>query len=759
MDKTLPKHCHFIGIGGIGMSGLARLLLRKNIAVSGSDCSDNSVIQELKGSGAEITHSHSAGNVSKEATVVFSSSIKEDNVEFQQAKKLGCELLHRSELLERLMATRKSLAVAGTHGKTTTSALLSVVLKSGHLDPSFMVGGIVSDFGTNAQGGDGEYFVAEADESDGTFLKYAPHGAIITNLGLDHLDHYQSEKTLFESFHQFAKQVTSPEHLFWCGDDPNLRQLELPGFSYGFGECDLVLSNYSQDGWLSTCDIHFQGKHYANIQLALPGRHNALNAVAVFGLAIVLGIDEQAIRLGLKGFRGVHRRCEKKGEVSKILFLDDYAHHPTEIAATLSAIRQAIGYRRLMVVFQPHRPSRMQHCLGNFGDCFRDADDVFVTDIYRAGELEIPGVTQEAILSKLAGSRPFDEAKLKDELRPHDVVVTLGAGDITRLGNKLVADLPRRKLKVGLLRGGVSVEHDVALASAEYVEQSLSSEIYNVKVFEIGRDGKWSAPISELQSCDVLFPVFHGPYGEDGTIQGMFEMLQIPYVGCSFRAAAVAMDKALTKQLAVMNGVRTLPFIPVKRGQWNSEMKEHVCLEFTFPVFVKGAHLGSSFGVVKVESPEELDAAIEEVFQLDDSLIVEQGIVGREIEFAVLGDHVFPPGEILTNGEFYHFAIKYGPSSLKTTADPKLTQDQIEEGRELAKKAFQAIGGEGMARIDFFLDAAGKYWLNEINPIPGLTPTSLYPRICQKHGVSAEQLMDRLIILALHRHRQRMCCG
>jgi len=758
MEKTLPEKCHFIGIGGIGMSGLARLLLRQNIAVSGSDCSQNSVTQELTSRGAEITHSHSADNIHPAATVVFSSSIKEDNVEFQQAKKLGCELLHRSDLLQRLMATKKALAVAGTHGKTTTSALLSMVLKAGALDPSFMVGGIVSELGINAESGDGDYFVAEADESDGTFLKYAPYGAIITNLGLDHLDHYQSESVLFDSFLQFAHQVTSPKHLFWCGDDANLCQLQLPGPSYGFGECDLKLSNYSQDGWLSTFDIHFQGQHYPNIQLALPGRHNALNAAGVFGLAVLLGMSDEAIRQAFREFRGVHRRCEKKGEVSKILFLDDYAHHPTEIAATLSAIRQAISPRRLVAVYQPHRPSRMQHCLGQFGNCFQDADCIFVTDIYKAGESPISGVSQEALLDEISRSRAFDESTFKDELRPHDVVVTLGAGDITRFGEKMITTLPHRKLSVGLVRGGASAEHDISLVSASFVRESLSSDIYDVTIFDISREGEWSDKwLGKLQQCDVVFPVLHGPYGEDGTIQGLFEMLQLPYVGCSHRASAIAMDKALTKQLAVLNGVRTLPFISVKK--WSSDVKKQICQELSFPIFVKALHLGSSIGVIKVTHPEELDAAVEEVFQHDTGLIVEQGIEGREIEFAVLGDHVFPPGEILTHGKVYDYENKYGPDSLQTSLDPNLSEEQIERGRSLAEKAFQAIGGEGMARIDFFLDKTGRFWLNEINPIPGLTPISLYPGLCEKHGVPAHQLMDRLIVLALQRHRQRVCFG
>lgn len=758
MDKLLPKQCHFIGIGGIGMSGLARLLLYRNIPVSGSDPSENSVIRDLVSRGATVASSHSEDNVPAGATVVFSSSIREDNVELRQARKLGCELLHRSDLLQRLMATKKTLAIAGTHGKTTTTALLSMVLQVGQLDPSFMVGGIVSELGTNADAGDGDYFVAEADESDGTFLKYAPFGAIITNLGLDHLDHYGNENTLFESFRQFAGQVTSPKHLFWCGDDANLRSLDLPGFSYGFGECDLKLSHYSQEGWTSTFDLEFQGQLYEKIRLALPGRHNALNAAGVFGLAILLGISETAIRQAFQGFQGVYRRCEKKGETSGVLFLDDYAHHPTEIAATLASIREAIHPRRLIAVFQPHRPSRMQHCLGVLKHCFTDADSVWVTDIYMAGESPIPDVTQQAILDEISGSRPFDEERLCDELRPHDVLVTLGAGDITRLGPRLLDKGPFHKLKVGLIRGGASAEHEISHVSAKFVQQSLSSDFYDVTLLDISREGKWCEHwVEKLEGCDVVFPVLHGPYGEDGTIQGLFEMMQLPYVGCSHRAAAIAMDKCLTKQLAVLNGVRTSPFVFVK--EWTSELKQQVMAELEFPVFVKALHLGSSIGVVKVTRPDQLDDAVMEVFKVDHAMIIEQGIEGREIEFAVLGNEVFPPGEVLAHGEVYDYEKKYGSNGFQTTSDPDLTEQQIEAGRRLALKAFQAVGGEGMARIDFFLDKKGRYWLNEINPIPGFTPISVYPKQCEKYGIPSNALVDRLIQWALYRHRQKVRCG
>lgn len=765
MKDFLPKKCHLIGIGGIGMSGLARILLKHNVEVSGSDCHETPYAKVLAEQGARISSSHSASQVDPEATVIFSTSIASDNVEFVQAKSLGCPVLHRSELLQRLMATRKTLAVTGTHGKTTTTALLSAVLKQAECDPPYMVGGVLSQFNSNADWGEGEYFVAEADESDGSFLRYAPYGAIITNIGGDHLDHFGSDQKLYEAFAQFAGQVASPSHFFWCGDDPLLCEMNLPGFSYGFDpSCDVCLSNYRQDGWNGVFDLLVEGKPYLQISCPLPGRHNALNAAAVFGLALKIGCSEQVIRQGLKGFQGVQRRCEKKWEAHGILFLDDYAHHPTELAVTLGAIRRAIGKRRLIAIFQPHRYSRMEQCFEQLSGCFEEADLVWVTDIYSAGETPRDGISPETIAKKIGHAKAASLNQLADKLhahlRPHDVVVTLGAGDVTYFGKKMrefLDDHPPKKLAVGLVRGGASYEHDISLVSAKFIEDSLSSELYEVIPCDIPKSGEFSW--EKISSCDVMFPVLHGPFGEDGTIQGLFEMVGIPYVGCSHRSSAIAMDKALTKQLAALHGVRTLPFVSLTKDDWKNHshaLKERIVDELTFPVFVKGLHLGSSIGVIKAELQEELDSAIKEVLKLDTGLIVEQGIRAREIEFAVLGCdevEVFPPGEVFSHGEVYDFEAKYSPHGMKTTLDPELTETQVAQGCRLARRAYNAIGCDGMARVDFFLDERGKFWLNEINPMPGMTSISLFPQLCIKYRYSQGELMDQLIILGLSRHR------
>jgi UDP-N-acetylmuramate--alanine ligase len=771
------KKCHFIGIGGIGMSGLARILLEKKVEVTGSDISTSYVTEGLVKAGAQVFIGHSSRHIAPDTTVIYSTEIKENNPELETAVKLKCPLLHRSDLLKIVMEGKKTLAVAGTHGKTTTSALLTTVLSEGKLSPSFAVGGILKQFQSNAAHGVGAYFVAEADESDGSFLKYDPYGAIITNIDLDHMNYYLNEERLQDAFYEFANKVKSSDHLFWCYDDERLRKLQLKGFSYGTEDkADLKISNIKQNGFGLVFDIDFQGKHYSDVQAHLSGHHNALNASAVFGLALMLGIEEKAIRGALASFQGVKRRCEKKGEVKSVLVLDDYAHHPTEIDTTLKGIKKAVKERRVIAVFQPHRFSRTKDCLGTFRGIFDAVDEVIVTDIFSAGEKEIPGVTTEAVFNEIkstckATTRYIEREKILDFLlnyvRPHDVCVTLGAGDITKLGGELVETLkttPLQKYKVGVFFGGKSVEHEISLLSARHILDSLDPELYDIIPFGITREGKWENEetlIQDLLKCDIFFPVLHGTNGEDGTIQGFFEILNKPYVGCDYRSAAIAMDKALTKKLAILANIPTLPFISFSEREWlkdKSYFFDEILEKLTFPLFVKPAHLGSSVGIQKIEKKEDLLKGIEEAFLYDTSLVIEKGIQCREIEFAVFGNGditVTPPGEVCTEGKFYDYAAKYGRQATKTECVAQLDIKLQQDGMALAKRAYQAISCIGFARVDFFLDHENKFWLNEINPIPGFTKNSLYPQMAAQFGLNSVDLVNQLIILSLAEKRYK----
>lgn len=796
------EKCHFIGIGGIGMSGLARLLLGKNALISGSDVSSSSVTDALVERGAKVYIGHSAKHIEADMTVVYSTDIKKDNPEYQAALHLKCPLIHRSALLQKLMESSHGLAIAGTHGKTTTSALLTWVLIKAGLAPSYAIGGIVPQLNSNAGSGQGAYFVVEACESDGTFLNYTPFGAIVTNIDFDHMDHFGNEERLVDAFRTFINKVLSPQHLFWCGDDFRLRSLYSHGISYGFSnDCILNASNFKQQGWSSFFDVEYNGKTYRQVELSLIGKHNALNALAVFGMALSLGIEETDIREGLKTFGGVLRRCEKKAETHGILFLDDYAHHPTEVYATLKGIRGAIGERRLVAVYQPHRYTRAKECMGLYGGVFNEVDVLFVTEIYAAREEPIPGITHDAIIAEIQSDlktrcqyieREKAPATLSSFLRPHDVLVTLGAGDVTKLSDQVRSQFAIKapsKLTLGVLFGGMSVEHDVSLLSAENILNAINSEFYDIKQFGITRKGGWivgpeakkqlkseenrldvsmssSEALRSLLQCDILFPVMHGTCGEDGTLQGLFEMFLKAYVGCDHRSAAICMDKVLTKRLAADNGIAILRYVTFTSHEWKTD-EEHILKDIsdklTFPLFVKPVHLGSTIGVHKVEDKSSLLKAIQDAFRFDNRLIVENGIFNvREIEFSVLGNDeitVFPPGEIYAGGYIHDYDSKYGQNPAKPAAEfaakANLSPEKIHEGMELAKKAYRAVGCTGMARVDVFLDTVGNFWFNEINPIPGFTKYSLYPIICAANGLALTGLIDRLIILGLHRRRQQ----
>lgn len=789
----MSEKYHFIGIGGIGMSALAHILLEKQLVVSGSDITSNAQTSALKARGARIHQEHAATHIEEGSVVVYNSNIRHDNPEFQAAHALNCKLLHRSELLASLMQGARTFAVTGTHGKTTTSSLLTAVFVQAGLDPTFAIGGLMGG-AINGKWGQGRDFIAEADESDGSFLRYHPEGAIVTNVEAEHLEHYKTLEALQEGFARFLSQVKNRALLFYWGDDPFLAKKAM-GTSYGFSErCALRILNEKREGWESFFDIVFENKTYSGVRLSLAGRHNVLNAAAVFGLARRLGIEEETIREAFKNFSGVSRRCERKQRDQNVLWIDDYAHHPTEITSTLVAIKDVVQERRLHVIFQPHRYSRTRDLLHAFGGAFDAADHVYITDIYAASEAVIPDISPMKIVETIrAQSRVpcsyLPRSQWKEiAISPHDVWVTMGAGDITTLSE---AHLPARKLHVALLFGGISCEHEISLRSARYVASSLDLSLYDVHYFGIDKRGGWITGseakeilekhptveslqatsfldpriAQELEKCDLFLPVFHGTYGEDGTIQGLFEMLGKAYVGPDTRAAALCMDKVLTKRIVSMAGVPTPKDCTCHFIEWRKNKEaflQKVAHELSFPLYVKPVHLGSSVGISRVERIEEVEGALEHAFRYDFQVLVEEGKEGcRELEFAVMGNttgyeiSVPPPGEKLAAGSFVDYEKKYGSQPIATSLDAHLESALLKKGQMLAKQAYQAMGCSGMTRVDFLLDAHGNYWLFEMNPIPGMQKLSLFPKIWSREGIPAEQLFNRLIILALQRKRQQ----
>ena len=444
----MEKSYHFIGIGGIGMSALAQIALLKNYRVSGSDIEINARVESLVKAGAYVRKGHSEDHIKANMIVIYSSDIKKSNPEYQAALEKGCQIMHRADLLAEFIRDKKSLAIAGTHGKTTTSALLSTVVEEALLDPTYAIGGVLIATDSNSRAGYSDYFILEADESDQTFLKYHPYGAILTNIDHDHLINYENDfNQLLAAFKKFIDQIASSSHFFWCGDDEYLCEINPKGYSYGFSSsCSWRIVNARQEGFQLIFDLQSPNELFSDIVVNAIGKHNTLNAAAVFGLALSLGISEKSIRQSLRQFKGVKRRCEIKGCVQDLLFLDDYAHHPTEILTTLQGIKEAIGEKRLIAVFQPHRYSRTQECLEKYQDCFQHADEVIVTDIFAAGESSIPSLNGEKVMQEIKKChshcyyvpRPALSYKLRETLQANDVIVTLGAGDITKLNNDVI---------------------------------------------------------------------------------------------------------------------------------------------------------------------------------------------------------------------------------------------------------------------------------------------------------------------------------
>lgn len=768
----MSDNIYLVGIGGIGMSALAKTALEIGMQVDGSDMAPSETTDFLQSLGARIHFNQGTAALPKDATLVVSTATR-DLKEVRRAQGLGMKVLHRSEFLSELMEGTDQLLVAGTHGKTSTSALLVSVFEAAGLDPSFCIGGIHKGLGTNGRKGSGSFFIAEADESDGSFLAYRGKGAIITNIDDDHLDHFGSLQKMQTAFTAFFERIESKEHIFWCYDSKPLREVAGPGYSYGFEDgADLKIENLILEKDRLFFDLTFKKRTYRNIELKGMGRHNALNAAAVFGLALSCGIDEEMVRSAFKEFLGTRRRLERRFSGHEIDLFDDYAHHPTAVSAVLSAIREAFPQKRLVAAFQPHRYSRLKSGLADFAKALESADSVLVTPVYAAGEADVWGADDSDLIDAINEIRPraargvrLDQlaSSLIDELRPHDLLITLGAGNITDvqaiLSEHYKTHAPH-KLRIGCIYGGLSSEHQVSTWSWENIESALDKRLYHLEHFYIDTHGTWSRADGEVFSFDALgaldiaLPILHGPGGEDGTIQGLFHMLGVPVAGCGVMASALAMDKDLMRLVVQSLGFQTVPTLALWRWEWQADRRE-VCARiekrFGLPCFAKPVSLGSTYGVVRIANREELEKGLDQLFELDEKLAVEPVMEGRELEFALVGSgaHIqaLPPGEVFSQGEIYAFDSKYSSSGPVTT-DPSAHVELATrlKGQEIAKAIFQRVGGSGMARLDFFYNSKRQeYFFNEMNPIPGFTEWSLYPKMLKAAGIELEVFLSHLV--------------
>jgi len=451
------KHrVHFVGIGGIGMSGIAEVLLNLGYSVSGSDLNESEATQRLRSLGAQVFIGHREANLSSDpSVVVISTAVKFSNPEVLEARRRQIPVIPRAEMLAELMRMKYGVAVAGSHGKTTTTSMISAVLSAGGLDPTMVIGGRVRSLGSNAKLGQGEILVAEADESDGTFLLLSPIITVVTNIDREHMDFYQTMDQLMASFLSFINKVPFHGLSVLCLDHPNVRAL-IPKVKKRFATYGLSTEAdfYARELEIAPMETRFSVWHrtefLGRLKLRLPGRHSATNALAAVVVGMELEIPFAEIARALEAFTGIHRRFELKGEIRGVTVIDDYGHHPEEIRATLQAVRD--GWKRpLTVVFQPHRYTRTQDLFEDFLSAFEGADRLVLTEIYPAGEEPIPGIHGEALYQSLKRKGHLEVEFVPDKeeivrrllpkLKPNDIVLTLGAGDIDKVAEKLVEAL------------------------------------------------------------------------------------------------------------------------------------------------------------------------------------------------------------------------------------------------------------------------------------------------------------------------------
>jgi UDP-N-acetylmuramate--alanine ligase len=462
---------HFTGIGGAGMSGIARIMIARGVTVSGSDSAGGELLASLAALGADVHVGHAAANLADADTVVVSSAIRPDNPELAAARARGLRVLHRAAALASLMLGRRGVAVAGTHGKTTTSSMITTALRHCGADPGYVIGGILSETGLGAEDGSGAVFVAEADESDGSFLMLSPEAAVVTCVEADHLDNYAGLAEIEGTFAAFARRIVPGGVLVACADDPGARSLAaaaaaLPIRVRTYGEADDAdyrITSVIPRGMSVSLEVRGAPRSGPGgpgqvaperLEVGVPGRHNALNAAAAYAVVLELGLPSvragQAAS-GLAAYRGTRRRMEPKGEAGGITVLDSYAHHPTELAADLRAARDIAPGGRVIAVFQPHLFSRTRIFASEFGAALGLADEVFVLDVYAAREDPEPGVTGELVARAVPGGRAVflpDAAAVPgavaDTARPGDLILTMGAGDVTAQGPLIVAALRAR---------------------------------------------------------------------------------------------------------------------------------------------------------------------------------------------------------------------------------------------------------------------------------------------------------------------------
>ena len=760
-----------VGIGGAGMSALARMLVHRGFTVAGTDSTPSPEIERLREEGIEVHVGHSSAPLADFAKgaetvglIVTDAVDLEASPEVAWAREHELPIARRSQALGWVLKDYRVIAITGTHGKTTTTGLTGAGLVAGGLDPLVVVGASVPDWGGPIREGDGEYAVVEACEAYDAFHDLDPYIVVLTNLEADHLDYHGSYENLRESVVRFVNRIPEGGGLVYCADDRGASEIaeltDVRTLPYGLSQA-----------WLQQVSNKFglgidASRVLANdLELRIPGDHNRMNAAAALATAALLNenepvVDLEAVEQGVSRFTGAERRLQVIQE-GPVTIIDDYAHHPSEITASLGALRERYPDRRLVVVYQPHLYSRTADNLAGFGPSLDVADLVVLTDIYPAREAPIPGISSARIAESLTKphryvpSRHLLPREVARMVQAGDVVVGMGAGNIAEFAPALVDEIARGAngptRRVLVVQGGDSAEREVSLLSGRAVARALTEAGHRVETADVSEwllRGGMLASLAGPGRPDVAFLAVHGTNAEDGAMQGLFELLHIPYTGSGIQASAIAMDKALAKTVLEREGVR------VPKGILVTSVED--AIELDLPLVVKPNAQGSTVGISFCRTRDELHSAVTRALAYDDAALVEELIEGVEISVPVLCGGALPPVEIATvGGGVYDFAAKYTPGATEEIVPARIGEAKNDEARRLAETCHAALSCGGATRTDMIVRPGGEIVVLEVNTLPGMTATSLLPRSAEAAGITFAALCETLVEDAIRRHASR----
>ncbi|MDQ2986348.1 MAG: D-alanine--D-alanine ligase [Armatimonadota bacterium] len=734
--SSLPAgSIHFIGIGGAGMSGIARVLLHQGREVSGSDIVDSESLDDLRERGAEIFVGHAAENVGTADVVVVSDAVTlKTNPEFIEAARRKLHLVKRSQALGSIVSDKRVIAVTGSHGKSSTTAMLGQILIESGLDPLVVVGADVSAFpDRNVRFGDGEFAVVEACEAYSGVSDLAAEIVLLPNLEPEHLDFHLSWEGLRDDVAAFATRAGT---LVYCATDAGAT--EVAALATGEKRAYEMLDELKSG------------------TMKVIGEHNRLNASGAVTMAVEIGVDRTLAIGAARNAVGCARRLEYIGKVDDVTVFDDYAHHPTEIRASVQALKKEYADSKLIVVYQPHLYTRTLKHLNEFSEAFTGADHVVMTDIYPAREEQITGVSAALIVERLEASGKSCDYIPSRHLLPRfvdsiaesgDVVVGMGAGNIEFFVRDFVAELERRKaLRVCVMLGGESAEREVSLTSGRMAIAALRARTYNVVEFDPAEALLAAGDVGSLIGPgrpDIVFLALHGTGAEDGRIQGLLDLLHIPYTGSGIEASSLAMNKHASKKLFASAGLPVPDGIVLKEGD---ELPH-----FPTPCVVKPNAQGSTIGLTIVRDPAQLGFAVRKALKYDREAVIEEFVEGVEISVPVLCEQALPVVEICPKTGSYDYVSKYTEGATDEIIPARIAQEAAKRAQEYAIAAHRLVGAADFSRTDMIV-ARDRIVVLEINTIPGLTNTSLLPNSAVAAGISYEDLCERILLSAMERY-------